>query len=254
MNDIKPYDGDKDYLFISYASVDFERIKPLLIKLHQEGYRLWYDAGVHVGEEWPEVIASHLYNASGCICFISENFVNSHNCRKELNFSFMKKVPLVALDIEEVNKPLGMQMQLSTIEYIEGYKLTLNECYEKIIEASFMYDCKKEEKIFLVRISTNEKFELDTNESTFGRSKIRSKYILSNNPTIGRLHASLVIRDGVIYLKDYASLNRTYINDNEIEPQKEYPVNISDIITFANEDFKLEKMVVGKNEQKEVAS
>ncbi|MBQ2478969.1 MAG: toll/interleukin-1 receptor domain-containing protein, partial [Erysipelotrichales bacterium] len=68
---IKPYEGSDNYIFISYAHKDSERVFPLLRKLTENGYRIWYDEGIDPGTEWPESIARHLESSSVCLSFIS---------------------------------------------------------------------------------------------------------------------------------------------------------------------------------------
>ena len=53
---VKPCEG-RDTLFVSYCHSDAAQVFPIIERLAIEGYRVWYDNGVHPGEEWPETIA-----------------------------------------------------------------------------------------------------------------------------------------------------------------------------------------------------
>ena len=61
---ITAYEGTENYIFISYAHKDSDRVMPILEELRDEGYRIWYDDGIAPGSEWPENIAQHLDGAA----------------------------------------------------------------------------------------------------------------------------------------------------------------------------------------------
>ena len=64
----KPYEGDKPYIFISYAHADDDAVLPIVSDMHRRGYNIWYDEGIEVGSEWQECIASHSCRCSPCRC------------------------------------------------------------------------------------------------------------------------------------------------------------------------------------------
>lgn len=78
----KAYDGKEPYLFVSYAHNDAQMVYPIIEHLALDGYRIWYDDGVHAGEDWLEKVASRLDDSSICLAMLSENSVNSINCKK----------------------------------------------------------------------------------------------------------------------------------------------------------------------------
>ena len=65
-----PYEGQQDYLFFSYCHDDAAKVFPIIERLALEGFRVWFDDGIHPGEEWPEVIANHLTGAKACVCLV----------------------------------------------------------------------------------------------------------------------------------------------------------------------------------------
>ncbi len=119
-----PYEGEKGFIFISYSHKDGPRVYPIIERLAAEGYRVWFDEGIDPGSEWPETIADHLSKSAVCMGFISENYLNSHNCKRELNFALMKQIPFLSIMLEEVTMSAGVEMQLSTNQSIFLYKLS----------------------------------------------------------------------------------------------------------------------------------
>lgn len=119
---IMPYIGNDKYAFVSYCHHDEEKVYPIISDIMSQGCRLWYDAAINPGLEWPEIIAEQLSGCNACIAFVSEASLMSHNCRKEINFALMKNKPLLIVMLDEVQLSPGMEMQLSTVQSILAYR------------------------------------------------------------------------------------------------------------------------------------
>ena len=117
---VKPYEGQEAYIFISYCHKDRASVFPIIEQMARDGYRVWYDEGIDPGSEWPEIIASHLNGSAACIAFITENAVNSHNCKREINFALLKKKPFISVILEPVQMSMGMEMQLAATQAMSG--------------------------------------------------------------------------------------------------------------------------------------
>ena len=121
---IQAYNGNEPYIFISYAHKDMDTVLPIVSALQDAGFRIWYDAGIEVGTEWPEYIAEHLERASRVIAFISPAFMESQNCRREINFSIDLNKEPIAVYLEDFPLTLGMRMQLGTLQALFRSKHT----------------------------------------------------------------------------------------------------------------------------------
>lgn len=139
---VKPYEGAEKYIFISYCHKDRAFVFPVAERLAQDGYRVWYDEGIDPGSEWPEIIADHLSRCAVCIAFISEKSLNSHNCRREINFALLKKKPFISVVVEKVKMSPGMEMQLSSSQSIIKYALNSDaEFFDKLYTADSLKCC-----------------------------------------------------------------------------------------------------------------
>ena len=135
----KPYEGNEAYIFISYSHKDKMLVFPVIEKMAQDGYNIWYDEGIDPGSEWPETIANHLDNCDSFISFISKNSLSSANCRREINFALKKNKPFISVILEEVEMSLGMDMQLSANQSIFKYTFEREEdFFAKLYEAKFL--------------------------------------------------------------------------------------------------------------------
>ena len=81
------YKGNDPYIFVSYCHKDDARVWPVIEGLQKRGMRVWYDEGIEWGSHWDEVIFEHL---SGCACvvaFVTNNFLQSENCKDEISYA-----------------------------------------------------------------------------------------------------------------------------------------------------------------------
>ena len=144
----KPYEGNEKYIFVSYCHKDKDKVFPIIEQLVKDGYRIWYDEGIDPGTEWPEIIAQHLNECSAVLAFITENSLNSHNCRREISFALLKKKLFISIILEPVKMSPGIEMQLSATQSIYKYKLDYeDEFYNKINNTSLLDVCKDMNKM-----------------------------------------------------------------------------------------------------------
>ncbi len=136
-------DGGK-YIFVSYAHRNKELVLPVISRLQQAGYAVWYDNGIDPGTEWDEFIAGKVYNAGYFIAMISEAYLASSNCKDELNFARDADKKRVLVYLESVKLPLGMQMRLGRLQAIHKYAYTdEEEFYRKLFCSEGMDVCRK---------------------------------------------------------------------------------------------------------------
>jgi len=109
------YEGNEPYVFISYAHKDKGKVLPIIQGLQDRGFRVWYDEGIEVGNEWPDFIAEHIEGCCGMVAFVSRNFGESDNCREELSFAKELKKTIIVIFLEDRQKlRSGVRMRLST--------------------------------------------------------------------------------------------------------------------------------------------
>lgn len=247
---VKPYKGMENYIFISFSQLDKEYAFPIIERLSEDGYRVWYHENTENGLEWMETIAKHIKECSVCIALVSEHFVDSHACRREINFAMKKRKKILPVMLETVeNMSLGMEMQLSALPTIYKYSLDEdNELFVKFYETDLFENClneetseavsdEKETGFYLLRQKSNEKIRIASGGLMLGRSAAMCGYIIRDNSMVGRCHANIAVADGFCRLMDYNSLNGTFLNGNRIVAGKEYILQEGDCVLIANEAF-----------------
>ena len=135
MASVNPYDGDRPYIFISYAHANSPAVMEVVQELHDHGFRIWYDDGIEVGSEWQENIAEHLAKASLMIAFVSNAYMRSDNCRKEMHYAVSKKKNLINIFLEETALTPGMEMQIGNLFALMKYTMSDDVFFQKLWNA-----------------------------------------------------------------------------------------------------------------------
>jgi hypothetical protein len=107
------YNGDKNYVFVSYAHKDAADVYPAIEALNARGFRLWYDEGIEAGADWANAIGQSLEKASVVLAFLSKNFVASENCHREIAFAEKHGIPVVSVSIGDVELPDDLAKKLT---------------------------------------------------------------------------------------------------------------------------------------------
>ena len=88
MSERKPvaYSGSSPYIFVSYSHKDSAVVYPFILAL-QEICNVWFDEGIHYGNEWEDEIAAKLEGCRIFIYMITPNSLASSNCKDEIAFA-----------------------------------------------------------------------------------------------------------------------------------------------------------------------
>lgn len=139
MNLFKPYEGEKPYIFVSYAHNDSEEVIPVLNKLHDLGFRVWYDEGLELGCIWTESVASHLKDSELMIGFISDAYINSENCKREMSYAVGMNKKIINVFLSETEMSPGMELQIGGIWALMKHNFDDEKFMQKLLEAPMLY-------------------------------------------------------------------------------------------------------------------
>lgn len=137
------YNGNENYIFVSYAHADSEKVLPIVDALDKSGFRVWYDSGIEAGTEWPEYIEERLSNANVILVFMTPSAVESRNCRNEINFALELKKEMLVVYLEDTVLLKGMRLQLnSTQSMFRKYHRSEEEFYRELLKAKILQSCR----------------------------------------------------------------------------------------------------------------
>jgi TIR domain-containing protein len=95
-------------IFISYASADRLRVKPLVDALQQRGWSVWWDRKIPTGKTWREVLDAALSSARCVIVLWSRDSIISEWVLEEIEDAKRRKLLFPVL-IDHVTIPLGFR-------------------------------------------------------------------------------------------------------------------------------------------------
>lgn len=149
----RPYEGDEDYIFISYSHEDKERVFPILEMLNNEGFRIWYDGGIEWGSEWPASIEDHLIKAAVYMFFYSKAFILSKYCKQELSLAAKydkKTLPVILEEVKEKcedkdeKQSSGFEILLSLYQAANAFQYSDREKFvEQLGVTPMLQPCKR---------------------------------------------------------------------------------------------------------------
>ncbi len=115
---MEAYEGKEAYIFISYAHKDSDRVMRFVAEL-KKYCNVWYDSGIHAGNEWADKIADKLSGCALFLFFISENSLASDNCRDELAMARDSGKPFINIRLSDIAFSGGMQLRYGRYQYFD---------------------------------------------------------------------------------------------------------------------------------------
>jgi formylglycine-generating enzyme required for sulfatase activity/pimeloyl-ACP methyl ester carboxylesterase len=131
----RAYHGEDTFCFVSYAHHDAAVVYEEIAALNGDGFRLYYDEGIHPGHTWHDELAEAIEKCSLFVIFITPQSVASRNCVRELNFALDKDKPILAVHLEKIELPSGLQLALGDRQAIFSYRYTVDEFRERFSKA-----------------------------------------------------------------------------------------------------------------------
>lgn len=133
-----------NYIFVSYARANSDRVIPIIEDLKKNGYNVWYDREISVGTEWPDFLENQILNCSCFLVFISKAAVDSINVRNEINFAITQNKNIFVFFLDETELKYGLGLQIGNKQSFLAYKHTSYEAMLKeLISAEILQSCRE---------------------------------------------------------------------------------------------------------------
>jgi formylglycine-generating enzyme required for sulfatase activity len=94
-------------IFLSYATEDRDRIRPLVEALEGMGWSVFWDRIIPTGQTWWQVIPQEIRNCRAVVVVWSRQSVESVYVREELEAGRRRGIRLLPVQVEEVDPPFG---------------------------------------------------------------------------------------------------------------------------------------------------
>lgn len=116
-----PYKGSEPYLFVSYARSDAETVYPILKKLEDKRFRIWYDRnGLESGKKFNEELSRKIKNSAAVLFFVSERSLESEYCAMEVMKAVEYNKIIHPIRLDDTPYPVAFSMFLGEL-HSENY-------------------------------------------------------------------------------------------------------------------------------------
>ena len=165
----KAYLGDGKYIFVSYSHKDSDEVYKF-INILQTKYNVWFDEGIHFGREWDEEIVDKIDKCSLFIYVITENSLNSKNCKDEIAFAKQNDIPFINVLMDDMELPsiftfrYGRFQMLKYFEYIDKSEV-LNDLERRSDEIK-LTETKNKSKVKAPKASKQSEIVRHNNNAT----------------------------------------------------------------------------------------
>jgi hypothetical protein len=130
----KVYQGNDPYVFVSYSHKDKEAVFEIINDLMLCACNMWYDTGIHSGEDWVNEIAEHLYKAECVLFMVTQNSIASEYVKDELTFAKTKGKKIYPIFLENITLPLSLELLLGRAQSINCLDDDVNQSRFKLRE------------------------------------------------------------------------------------------------------------------------
>jgi hypothetical protein len=243
------YEGTKPYVCISFSPNDVETAEMIIEGLSKNGYRLWFDNSTGRSSEQLRNVDTHLSKAKLCVAIISENFVRTHSCRKQINTAVMGRIEVLSVFIENTILTPIEELQLLSNPHIDRFRYTNEELFiadmTNTTKLSAIFALCREKDYgtskspvysnLLLCEQTGETIKIGKSAYTVGRTdpdKPSDYMVIDNQRKISRQHFSVITRSDKCYVRDNVSKNGTKLNGKMLVPNVETRLHSGDIISI----------------------
>ena len=114
------YQGNKPYIFLSYAHVDRKLADYVVDYLHEHNFKVWFDKEIHSGTRWEEVIANKIESPNCWIMVFlaTQNSLASEWCGNELGFAKGEGKRFINMVIGEPTIPAWFKLSYSSYQFL----------------------------------------------------------------------------------------------------------------------------------------
>ena len=136
------YVDDEPFIFVSYAHADKALVYPEIRRLHDLGYRIWYDEGIPPISRWMKVIVDKVVSCAVFMLFISRNAIASENVQDEIHVAVQKNKPLLTIHLEQLSEEALLEVppRLSRWQVVKMYDLSHEWYVYNINRGLLQYD------------------------------------------------------------------------------------------------------------------
>ena len=205
INRPKAYLGNGKYIFVSYSHKDSDKVYEF-INILQTKYNVWFDEGIHFGREWDEEIVDKIDKCSLFIYAITDNSLNSKNCKDEIAFAKQNDIPFINVIFDDLKLPSIFTFRYGRFQMLKYFE------YQNKGEVLHDLERRSEE----IKLTVKDKEDVNPNEGRHSEvSTFRSNELgTANDYALFTFEKEITIFSVFDADKDLTIKNKEYFNDN----------------------------------------
>ena len=123
-------------IFISYSRLDRETVDRLIEELARRGFDVWVDRkDIAGGSDWRAAISQAVRSCRAFLVVLSCNSADSKKVVQELSLADQHGRQIIPLRLDACEIPADMELQLSTLQWINFTDRSFNEAVDQIESA-----------------------------------------------------------------------------------------------------------------------
>jgi len=184
-------------VFVSYSSLDRDRVMPVVESLRGNGISVWVDEGnIHAADLWSEQIVQAIADCRVMVVMLSQNSTDSHNVVKEVMLASEQKKALLPVYLEAADITAKLQYQLAGIQHLELYGENEQQVLEDLANGLAKRGISRDGEATTPQPTTIKRHERPrTNPAAASLSNNFTKF------TIGVLALSVVVLLGLLFFQ-----------------------------------------------------
>ncbi len=115
----RAYNGPEPCIFVSYSHNDTDAVFKCIARLHEDGFRIWYDEGIPPGANWYQILADRLSRAACVLLFLSESSQTSQYISKEATCAISQKKPIICVVLDGCRVTGAFELMLCDTQMLD---------------------------------------------------------------------------------------------------------------------------------------
>ena len=111
------YVGREPYLFVSYSHRDTAQVYPILDRLYDRKYRIWYDESCENGNDFRDELRYRIHDAEAVLLFVSKSSMASPFCGMEIIVAREYNKRLYPVYLDDVEVPPAFSILLANTHH-----------------------------------------------------------------------------------------------------------------------------------------
>lgn len=152
---MKAYTGKLPFIFVSYAHANRDIVYPIIELLQNNGYHVWYDEGLRIGNDWRDELAEKIQHCSAFIFMKSKESIISGYCKNEIYEADSRNkkhldetnteddgLPFLTIKLDQSKASGGLGMTINSKQEVNGINVSAIDIVQQLINSGRLDKCR----------------------------------------------------------------------------------------------------------------